>query len=222
MEYSRLEQFVSPPRLDRYLVSCANSQDKAKRLYGANVLVSQAFYPILNLLETFLRNSINEKMSTHYSDAAWIINQKTGFMADRSLGPNFTLRKQVLKAEANIRGTITPGKIISEQTFGFWTSLFEPRHYRLINGRVMSCFPLKPGIIDRVDIAKSLKDIREFRNRIYHNEAICFNNITIDFAHAQNVKTEIYNILNWMDSDLRAYVITFDEVDAKIADALKI
>ena len=222
MDYLRLEQFVSRPRLDRYLVSCANSQDRAKSLYGANVLVSQSFYPILNLLETFLRNSINERMSAHYGDAAWIINQKMGFMSDRSLGPNFALKGHVQKAERNVRGTITPGKIISEQTFGFWTSLFEPRHYRLISGCVMRCFPNKPSSIDRVDIAKSLKDIREFRNRIYHNEAICFNNITIDFALAQYVRTEIYNLLDWMDADLRAYVVTFDEVDSKIANALTI
>jgi hypothetical protein len=222
MDYTKLEQFVSTPRLDRYLVSCANSKDRAKSLYGANILVSQAFYSILNLLETFLRNSINEKMSTHYADTAWIINQKMGFMSHHSLGPRFALKSQVLKAETNIRGTITSGKIISEQTFGFWTSLFEPRHYRLISGHVMSCFPNKPSPIDRLDIARILKDIREFRNRIYHNEAICFNSITIDFAHAQYVKTEIYNLLDWMDADLKAYVITFDEVDVKIAHALTV
>ena len=170
VDYLKLEQFVSTPRLDRYLVSCANSQIRAKNLYG----------------------------------------------------PNFDLKRHVQKAETNVRGTITPGKIISEQTFGFWTSLFEPRHYRLISGRVMSCFPNKPSSIDRVDIAKSLKAIREFRNRIYHNEAICFNNITIDFAHAQYIKTAIYELLDWMDSDLSAYVVTFDEVDIKIANALTI
>ncbi|MCW3102902.1 MAG: hypothetical protein JWO09_1342 [Bacteroidetes bacterium] len=222
MDYAKLEQFVSKPRLDRYLISCANSQEGATKLYSANVMVSQAFYPIMNLLETFLRNSINDKLAVHFSDTAWIITQKNGFMNNASLGPEFWLKKQVLKAEANVRGTITPGKIVSEQTFGFWTSLFEPRHYRLIRGHVMSCFPNKPATIDRVDIAKKLKDIREFRNRIYHNEAICFNNITIDFTSARSIKTEIYNLLDWMDADLRPYVDTFDSIDAKIAHALAI
>jgi len=31
-----------------------------------------------------------------------------------------------------------------------------------------------PRAINRVDIAKKLNDKREFRNRIYHYEAICF------------------------------------------------
>ena len=172
MDYLKLEQFVSRPRLDRYRVSCANSQDKAIKLYAANLRVSQAFYPIMNLLETFLRNSINDKLSIHFADTAWIINQKAGFMNDPSLAPKYWIKNQVIHAETNTRGTITPGKIVAEQTFGFWTSLFEPRHYRLIAGYVIQCFPYKPLHVNRLYIATVLKDIREFRNRIYHNEAI--------------------------------------------------
>jgi hypothetical protein len=222
MDYAKLEQFTSKPRLDRFLVSCSNSQERALKLYDANLRVSQAFYPVMNLLETFLRNCINEKLAIHYADAAWIINQKNGFMKDASLGPKFWIRTQVIKAESNTRGTITAGKIISEQAFGFWTSLFEPRHYRLIAGYVIHCFPNKPTHVNRTYIASTLKDIREFRNRIYHNEAICFNNITIDFSQARYIKTEIYNLLEWMDADLKDYVITFDNIDAAITHALTI
>jgi hypothetical protein len=131
MDYQKLEEYVSKPRLDRYLVSCTNSKDRAKELYEANITVAMAFYPILNLFETFLRNSINDKLAIHFGDTAWIINQKVGFMSDISLGPKFRMKKQVLKVEGNIRGTITPGKVVSEQAFGFWTSLFENRHYNL-------------------------------------------------------------------------------------------
>lgn len=219
MEYAKLEQFVSQARLNRYLVSCANSRDKAIKLYGANLVVAQAFYPILNLLETFLRNSVNDKLASHFSDTAWIINQKTGFMNDRTLAPDYYIKKQVEKAEKNTRGTITSGKIIAEQTFSFWTSLFEPRHYRLLGGHIIHCFPNKPHSINRIDITKMLNNIRGFRNRIYHNEAICFNNITIDFTHASAIKADIYKLLEWMDADLKVYVTQFDEVDAKITQA---
>jgi hypothetical protein len=139
-----------------------------------------------------------------------------------SLGPKFWIKNQVIKAENGTRGTITPGKIIAEQTFGFWTSLFEPRHYRLVAGYVIHCFPNKPAHINRTYFANALKDIREFRNRIYHKEAICFQNITIDFTHAQRIKMEIYNLLEWMNADLKNYVSQFDEVNAKITIALSI
>jgi len=222
MQYEKLEEFVSKPRLDRYLVSCSNSKDRAIKLYEANLLVSQAFYPIMNLLETFIRNSINDKLADYFSDTSWIITQKTGFMNHVTLQPKYWLKTQVMNAERNTRGTITAGKIISEQAFGFWTSLFEPRHYRLIGGHIIHCFPNKPAPVNRIIIATMLNDIREFRNRIYHNEAICFQNITIDFTHALNIKKQIFDLLDWMDADLKSYVMQFDNVDTNVSHALTV
>ena len=222
MDYTKLEQYLSKPRLDRYLISCSNSQARAVALYAENIKVSQAFYPLMNLFETFLRNKINENLTNYFADAAWIINQKAGFMSDPSLGNKYRLRKCVEDAEFNIRGTITPGKIVSEQSLGFWTSLFEPRHYSLIYGSVIHCFSNKPASVKRNDIANYLKRIREFRNRIYHNEAICFNNITIDFTHVSAIRSDIYTLLDWMDADLRLYVNQFDNINAATAQALAV
>jgi hypothetical protein len=222
MNYHKLEKFVSKPRLDRYLVACGNMRERAQRLYEANIIVAQAFYPILNLFETFLRNAINEKLASHFGDAAWIITEKRGFMDNISLAPKYYLKNQVLSAEKNTRGTITPGKIVAEQPFGFWTSLFEPKHYALISGSLIHCFPYKPPYVNRLIIHTTLKDIREFRNRVYHNENICFNNITIDFTNAQRIKSEIYRLLEWMDVELKNYTKQFDKVDAEITKALAI
>ena len=40
MKYEKLELFVSKQRLDRYLVSCANSKEKAKILYKENLIIA--------------------------------------------------------------------------------------------------------------------------------------------------------------------------------------
>jgi hypothetical protein len=66
-------------------------------------------------------------------------------------------------------------------------------------------------------INQKLNRIREFRNRIYHNEPICFNGSSIDFTEATNIKNEIYELLEWMDADLVTYVEYFNGIDAKIA-----
>lgn len=219
MKYEKLEEFVSKPKLDRFLLSCSNSKERAKNLYGANLIVSQAFYPILNLFETFLRNSINDKLANYFNDTSWIINQKNGFMNHSTLATKYFLKNQVINAERNTRGTITSGKIVAEQTFGFWTSLFEPHHYRLIGGHIIHCFPNKPANINRTNIANHLKEIRKFRNRIYHNESICFDNITIDFTQAQIIKENIYHLLEWMDEDLKEFVMQYDFIEEKIIEA---
>jgi hypothetical protein len=66
------------------------------------------------------------------------------------------------------------------------------------------------------------KKIRDFRNRIYHNELICFNGNSVDFAYANRIKSELYELLDWIDSDLSAYVKTFDTIDSKINSANRI
>lgn len=223
MKYSKLEYYVSQPRLDRYLGACNNSKDKAQKLYKINVRVSQSFYPILNLFEVFIRNSMHYRISGHFADPNWIINQKRGFMSDPSLRPSrFRLRKKVERAERGIRrsgGTVTAGKVIAEQSFGFWTSLFEVHHYRLIGGVVINAFPHKPAPVNRSAIANKLNDIRRFRNRIYHNEPICFDKSAIDFSQAITVRDDIYELLSWIDSELTDYVSYFDSIPSKINSA---
>jgi len=220
MEYRELEYYLSSQRLNRFLVAVGNSKDRAKKLYRVNLRVSQAFYPILNLFEIFLRNSINYQVSSHFTNPNWIITEKNGFMNDRSLTTShFFLKNSISKAERTIRrkgGAITAGKVIAEQSFGFWTSLFDTHHYRLIGGIVIHCFPNKPPHINRSILNQKLNRIREFRNRVYHNEPICFNNQNIDFSQASSIKDEIYELLEWINCDLTTYVEYFDNVDSKI------
>lgn len=223
MDYNKLEYFLSQPRLNRFLVASGNSKSRAQKLYRANLRVAQSFYPVLNLLEIFLRNSCNHQVSSHFANPDWIITEKNGFMNSPSLNASrFFLKNCIIKAERKIRmrgGTITAGKIIAEQSFGFWTSLFEVHHYRLIGGIVIHSFLNKPTNVNRNIISQKLNRIREFRNRIYHNEPICFNGSNVDFTYAQSIKLEIYELLEWIDSDLTEYVQYFDNIDAKISIA---
>lgn len=220
MEYRKLEYYLSQPRLDRFLIATGNSKAKAQKLYRINLRVAQSFYPVLNLFEIFFRNLINYQVSSYFTNPNWIITEKNGFMNDPSLRPSrFFLKNSVTKAERGItrKGRIvTSGKVIVEQSFGFWTSLFDTHHYRLIGGVVIHCFPNKPASVNRNILSQKLNRIREFRNRIYHNEPICFNGNTIDFTNATNIKQEIYELLEWIDTDLTEYVEYFNGIDAKI------
>jgi hypothetical protein len=225
LEYSTLEKHISKPRLDRYLRAAGNSKANAQKLYRANLRISQAFYPLLNLLEIALRNAINKKLASTFSNPNWIITEKAGFMSDGSLSAsNYKLRGSVARAERTIkkRGRVTAGKVVAEQTFGFWCSLFDIHHYKLIGGSVISSFQNKPSPVNRGQICKKLNRIRQFRNRVYHNEPICFNSGQIDLATAKSIKLEIYEVLEWLDPKLTSYVSYFDNVDSKINSANKI
>lgn len=226
MEYSKLEYYLSQPRLRRFLHATGNSQTKAQKLYRVNLRVSQAFYPVLNLFEIFLRNTINYHVSSYFSNPNWIVSEKTGFMSDTTLAPSrYFLKKNIQKAERTIRrkgSEVTSGKVIAEQSLGFWTSLFDTHHYRLIGGSPIHAFPHKPAQANRNLINKKLNKIREFRNRIYHNEPICFKNLNIDFSGAHEIKEEVYELLNWIDSDVTDYVEYFNGIQSKIDSARNI
>ena len=220
MDYSKLEYYLSKPRLDRFLAATGGSHSKAQKLYRINLRVSQEFYPVLNLFEIFFRNSVYKKVAKYFSDPEWIINEKAGFMSDKSLSKSkYFLKKNVHKAESTIRrkgSVITAGKVVAEQSLGFWTSLFDPHHYKLIGGSPILSFPNKPANANRRLINQKLNKIREFRNRVYHNEPICFDNMQIDFSYSLHIEGEIYDLLRWIDSDLIVYVNYFNGIGSKI------
>lgn len=226
MDYNKFEIFVSKARLDRFLLACKGSKTGAFELYKANLLISQAFYPVFNLFEIFLRNTINRILISHFRDTDWIRNQKLIFMNDSTLASsNYFLRESVSKAETNLarkRIQITSGRILAEQSLGFWTSLFERHHYRLLQGSIISCFPLKPAQINRSNLAITLQEIKDFRNRVYHNEPICFNHSNINFGYAEKINSDIYNILDWIDIELSNHVKFFDKINKRISAARRI
>jgi len=219
MKYHTLEKYASVQRMNRFLIA-TGSKSGAMSLYRANLLVSQAFYPVLNLVEIFLRNSLYACIERYFSNSNWIITEKNGFMNDLTLAESgYYLKNSVIKAENKMlkRGIIASAeKILAEQSFSFWVSLFEPRHYKLIGGSIIHSFPNKPSHVNRKAILLLLTKIRDFRNRIYHNEPVCFNGYSVTFSHASQIRSDLLNMLEWMNLDIKKYVQCFDTIEKQI------
>lgn len=213
-------KYLSRPRYNRYLVATGNQNDRAKKLYSANIRLAQAFHPILSQFEVVLRNSLNFSLTNHFSDPDWIINQKRGFMSNASLRTShFFLKTSIQKTELKLtrrRIPITAGKIISDQNFGFWLSFFLSHHYSLVGGVPIHIFPYKPLNENRASIYSKLDEIRSFRNRVNHCEPICFLGHNIDCTEALEVRTKIYQLLEWIDPKLISFFEQFDNIQSKI------
>jgi Abi-like protein len=235
MTFQDFQNHISPTRLHRYLTATNLSKSRAMKLYKANLKVSQAFHPLLGLFEVVLRNNINHILENHFADPDWIINQKNGFMNDPSLtyrqkrtGRKITndfLKNEVLKIEKKLRAkgiAITSGKIIAEQNFGFWTDLFAVHHYRLLKGKPIQIFTALPPSTNRNHIFDQLTKIRKFRNRINHNEPICFLGSAIDFTETMEVYHHIIQLLTWLDPQLIGEIRQLDKVQRTIKQAQKI
>ncbi len=219
-------KYLSRPRYNRYLAATSNNKERAKRLYKANIRLAQSFHPILSQFEVVLRNSLNVVLSAHFSDTDWIINQKTGFMRDNSLrSSHYFLKSCIQKTESKLsrRGIpTTSGKIISDQTFGFWIAFFLPHHYSLVGGQPIHLFPHKPANENRASLYKKLDKIKDFRNRVNHCEPICFVGQNIDCNEALNIRTTLYSLIEWIDPKLISFFMEIDNIQSKVNQIMQI
>jgi hypothetical protein len=224
MRIESRNKYLSRPRYNRYLIATTNSNARAQRLYNANIRLAQAFHPILSQFEVVLRNTLNIILSTHFTDPDWIINEKTGFMRDTSLrSSHYFLKTCVQKTETKLmRRGIPPtsGKIISDQTFGFWIAFFLPHHYSLVRGQPIHVFSHKPLFENRASIYAKLDDIKNFRNRVNHCEPICFSGHNIDCAYAIDIRTKVYQLIEWIDPSLVPFFESIDNIQNKVDNIL--
>jgi len=208
------------------VTACSGDNARALQFYKANLKIAQAFHPLLGLLEVVLRNQINLVLSAHFSDNDWIINQRTGFMSDSSLSRSrFYLRTEVDNAINRLsrkRVRITSGKVIADLHFGFWTALFETYHYSLLRGKPIQILTKLPPAHGRKEILAALTLIREFRNRINHNEPVCFRGNSIDFTEAVKTYKALQRMLRWIDVRLLEWTRDLNRVIEEIGKAKRI
>lgn len=218
MKINLRHKYLSRARYNRYLLATGNNLTRAKRLYLANMRLAQAFHPLISQFEVVYRNSLNEILIANFSDSDWIINQKSGFMSDSSLKlSHFFLRTCIGKAERklNAKGIpVTSGKIIADQTFGFWVSFFLSHHYSLISGCPIHAFSNKPHSENRASLHVKLEEIKEFRNRVNHCEPLCFSGNVIDCSEAIRIRSIIYDLVTWINPDLSKFFNQFDNTQA--------
>lgn len=229
MNYQKIEYYLSRPRIARYLVATQGNTTLAYELYLDNLRLAQAFHPMIGLLEVALRNALNERLTHYFGDPDWIIHQKQGFMVDKRLKRfdrrekktvlNTYLKDQVAQAEQSIRRihqAVTPGKVIAELTFGFWTSLFDKTEYKILQGQPIQIFTQLPSSTSRADIATALNEIRTLRNRMNHNEPLCFSGSQYDCQPTYLVYQRMKNILAWLHQDLLYWTAPVDSVEQQI------
>ena len=128
---------------------------------------------------------------------------------------NDYILKEVLKAEKKIaeRGNkVTTGRVIAEQALGFWNSFYEVHHYALLSGVPCTIFRKLPTGYGRKEINEIILKIRELRNRINHNEPICFVNRKCDFSYARNMYGIISDFLTWIDPEIMPSLKEVDKV----------
>jgi hypothetical protein len=195
MDTKALERIFSSERLHPYLKRHNDNFNFAVDHYRANILISEAFYPLISILEIGLRNGVNNQLIKKFNGREWF--ETKDFV---KIASSFQI-ETISKARNSIlqeKKEITPGRIIAELSFGFWTSLFDARYEMTLWKNLRFVFPACPKVIrQRKTISSKLNGIRKLRNRIFHHEAISW-----DVSVIKSYRNEISEGIQWLDRDL--------------------
>ena len=207
MTEQQLKYYLSSPRFNVYLAKTNNDFNKAYRLYKVNIELSEAFYPILSVIEVSLRNAVNETLKRHFNDPYWFKNslpiEFLPFVSDAT---------QKLTAQ---RKTLTADQIVAELNFGFWNRLFNRHYTGSLWKPLRLIFQNTPKNLRKRDIiANALYRIRTLRNRIYHYEPI-FDNL----QDIERQYIEMLTFLTWFDNDLPKLLTDIDRFNSVLNKA---
>lgn len=192
----KTKQSISAERLTRY-ESVLNAPSESKLVvlgrYFWNMGLCEALYPSLQTLEVALRNSIHQAASALFQNELWLDVDYRVVLPDDA--PTV---EQAKTRQVNQRKQITPGALVSELNFGFWTSLFDSRYEQVLWTKIVrDVFPfVEKRHRHRRHLAEVMHGIRKLRNRAFHHESIW------NRPHLLDVHQQIIDAIGWISPAL--------------------
>lgn len=184
---------LTAERLSSYRMAESSDYKSQLGIYAWNSALCAALYPWLSMLEVALRNNMDkalreDKSNNYWFDLPYFDSQ-----------PIEEAKKKILSQNKEI----TPGRIIAELNFGYWTRLFSTRYEtkQIIWPRLIKpMFPdLPKSLCVRESLSKRIQDLRKLRNRVYHYEPIWHFELNQHFA-------ELQEIISGLNDDLIPYL----------------
>jgi len=192
--FQQIEGILHAERIDAYRQDGADPALTMGR-YTLNMALSEALYPSLQFAEVALRNAIHTAMTVRCKTDAWYDTKAarlTVWQQDR-----------VAEAKANLakyNKTLTPGRMVAELNFGFWTGFFNKAHGQTGIGHFLAStiYPHAPLAEQNLHkLGTRWGRIRDLRNRVFHHERILHWK-DLDARHQG-----ILEVIGWISPDLQ-------------------
>lgn len=191
---------ISQERLTKYLREAGHDQQRALALYGWNIQLSEAFFPVLSASEVCLRNTICTQLIALYGQIWW---DDPAFLLQ--IKKNGTRIVKTARDKLRTRGPVTSGGMTAELNFGFWVNMLLPRHEPVFWPNLSAAFPDLPPAVTYAALYTRCDDVREFRNRIFHHEPIMHRNITKEYS-------QIMELIGWLSPDKAKWIKPYSRV----------
>jgi len=210
--FQHIEDILHAERIDSYRQDRA---DEAKTLsrYALNMALSEALYPVLQFAEIGLRNSVHKAMSDRCGTDAWYDHANARLPSWQS--------QKVVEAKRTLqsnRKQETPGRMVAELNFGFWTGFFNREHAQTGVGHYLArrAFPHAPTAEQNFNkLGQHWKKIRDLRNRVFHHERI------IHWSDLDVLHLRILTVISWMSPELSDLASALDRFASVRAAGLK-
>lgn len=178
MDFDELLSVVSEPRLSYYTsyLKCDTKPSKIGAYYAFQEL-SGKFFPLVQMVEVSLRNSIHRVAREHYSDETWYLNFPS------SPKSRSTVENAVDKANSELSVLPSADDIVCRLTLGFWVYMLD-KEYRDTSSHSYLWTPenkkkVFPNARNPWGADLSVKAIFDefqqvliLRNRLFHHEPI--------------------------------------------------
>lgn len=196
--FDSIKKSISGERLAVYRADGVDDTTAIAR-YIYNIALSKSIYPLINIFEITLRNSIDKALENYFNITDWnnvIQLQQTELMM---------INDTILKIKRQGK-KYSHGRLIAELTLGFWVALMGRKYnnqgfqFAVIKSCLHGCPSNQKS---SGAIQKNLAEIRFLRNRIAHHERI---------SHWKDLKQKhdlILDFIKWLNPDM--YTIAFEK-----------
>lgn len=190
---------ISQERLTKYLTAAGYDTQRALDLYGWNIQISEAFFPVLSASEVCLRNTVSARLLVLYGPNWW---NDSSFLTQIRNGKRIV---KTARDKLKTKGPVTSGRMTAELNFGFWSNMLLPRHEHVFWSDLHNSFNDLPATVTYPDLYKRCDDVREFRNRVFHHEPILERNISQEYS-------QIMELITWLSPEKARWIKKYSRV----------
>ena len=201
-----IERRLAEERLDAYRQDGA-APNVALGRYLWNVAVSESLYPVLQFAEVALRNRLHECLALRYFGPGWYDNTKCPLQPWQN--EKVASAKQKLTKSGK---TVTPGRVVAELEFGFWTDFFSNKHSStgLAPYLAKHAFASAPSAEKDIKLLGARwKAVRELRNRVFHHERI-IHWYDLDGNDLGSQHVRLLEVTQWLSPELHQLALLAD------------
>ena len=172
-------------------------------LYQWNAELSAACFEIMSHLEVIVRNAIDDRLHTYMNESTcgipWFLMPISQGEAQMKISESIVSTRERLRAQHK---EIRP-QIITNLSFGFWTSLLGTQHEQLWREALHLSFPLSSG--RRKDVAAALNNLRIFRNRLAHPDSLLAVDVPFQLR-------KMLLVAGWIDAEASDWLQSIERV----------